>query len=50
MAQYQEIIDDKARMGRAMKVAKEQASDLQKRVSIMNKVANGGAIKKGKRK
>ena len=49
MAQYQEIIGDKARMGRAIKVAKEQVNDLQKRVSIMNKVAGGGAIKRKKK-
>lgn len=46
MARYQEILDDKARMGRAVKVAKEQASDLNKRAAAMNKVANTKTKKK----
>ena len=36
MASYQEIISDKTRMNKAIKVAK--AKDLQKRASIMSKV------------
>lgn len=40
MARYQEIMSDKARMSRAMKVAKQQASDLNKRAVAMNKVAS----------
>lgn len=39
MARYQEILSDKSRMNRAVKVAKQQAADLNKRVSAMNKVA-----------
>lgn len=39
MARYQEILGDKARMGRAMKVARRQASDLDKRAAAMKKVA-----------
>ena len=39
MAQYQEIFSDKARMDRAIKVAKRQAKDLEKRASAMQSVA-----------
>lgn len=39
MAQYQEIMNDKSRMNRAVKVAKKQADDLQKRTNIMKQVA-----------
>ena len=39
MANYQEIIGDKARMNRAIKVANERAKDLQKRASAMQSVA-----------
>lgn len=39
MAQYQEILSDKARMARAIKVAKKQAEDLSKRASAMQSVA-----------
>ena len=39
MANYQEIISDKARMNRAIKVANERAKDLQKRASAMQNVA-----------
>lgn len=39
MARYQEILGDKSRMSRAVKVAKQQASDLNKRAQAMNKVA-----------
>lgn len=38
MASYQEIISDKTRMNKAIKVAKAKAKDLQKRASIMSKV------------
>lgn len=38
MASYQEIISDKARMNKAIKVAQAKAKDLQKRASIMSKV------------
>lgn len=40
MAQYQEIISNKARMNRAIKVAQKQANDLQKRANNMKRVAN----------
>lgn len=39
MAQYQEILNDKARMGRAIKVAEQQALDLTKRANAMQSVA-----------
>lgn len=38
MANYQEIISDKARMNKAIKIAQAKAKDLQKRASIMSKV------------
>ena len=47
MARYQEIISDKARMNRAIKVAQKQASDLNKRASAMQNVAK---LKTGKKK
>jgi hypothetical protein len=39
MASYQEIMGDKARMNRAIKVAKSKAADLTKRASAMQNVA-----------
>lgn len=39
MAIYQEILNDKPRMRRAIKVAKSQAADLSKRASVMQSVA-----------
>lgn len=39
MANYQEIMRDKARMNRAIKVAKSRAADLTKRASTMQSVA-----------
>ena len=39
MATYQEIMGDKARMNRAIKVAKSQAADLTKRANAMQSVA-----------
>ena len=39
MATYQEIINDKARMNRAIKVAKTKAADLSKRANAMQNVA-----------
>ena len=44
MAQYQEILNDKGRMSRALKEAQKQSNELQKRANAMKKVAN----KKGK--
>lgn len=38
MANYQEIISDKTRMNKAIKIAQAKAKDLQKRASIMSKV------------
>lgn len=40
MARYQEILGDKARMSRAIKVAKSQAADLTKRANAMQSVAS----------
>lgn len=53
MARYQEILGDKSRMQRAIKVAKQQAADLTKRASAMQSVSqtkansfgNGGRMK-----
>ena len=39
MASYQEIMGDKARMNKAIKVAKSKAKDLTKRASAMQSVA-----------
>lgn len=39
MATYQEIMNDKARMNRAIKVAKSKAADLSKRAAVMQNVA-----------
>lgn len=39
MAQYQEILNDKARMNRAIKEANKQAQDLSKRANAMQSVA-----------
>ena len=39
IATYQEIMEDKARMNRAIKVAKSKAADLTKRASAMQNVA-----------
>ena len=39
MATYQEIINDKQRMSRAIKVANQKAADLTKRANAMQNVA-----------
>ena len=39
MANYQEILGDKARMNRAIKVAQQQAKDLNRRAAAMQNVA-----------
>lgn len=39
MADYQQIISDKGRMSRAIKVAKSQAADLTRRATAMQNVA-----------
>lgn len=48
MATYQEIMNDKARMNRAIKVAKAKAADLSKRASALQNVARTKAT--GRRK
>ncbi len=40
MARYQEILGDKARMNRAIKVAKQQADDLTKRANALKNVGS----------
>ena len=40
MARYQEIMQDKARMNRAIKEANKQAQDLNKRANAMRSAAN----------
>ena len=49
MAQYQDIMKDKARMDRAVKVARKQAKDLQHRADTMKRVAKTNK-KKDKKK
>lgn len=39
LATYQEILADKARMGRAIKEANKQANNLTKRASLMKRAA-----------
>ena len=46
MAQYQEILQDKARMNRAIKEANKQAADLQKRTNAMRAAAGTKSRKK----
>ena len=48
MATYQEIINDKARMRRAISVAKTKAADLSKRASAMQSVARSKSATKRK--
>ena len=48
MAAYQEILQDKARMNRAIKVAKTRANDLSKRAAAMQNVAKGNVGSKRK--
>ena len=50
MATYQEIINDKARMQRAIKVANKKAQDLTKRASAMQSVAKTKAPRTSSRK
>ena len=53
MAQYQEILSDKARMSRAIKEANKQAQDLNRRANAMRSAANtkatGGSISRRKK-
>lgn len=46
MARYQEIMSDRARMNRAIKVAENQASNLEKRANAMRSVARTKKSKK----
>lgn len=46
MALYQEIMADKARMGRAIKAAQKEANNLEKRVSAMKAAASTKTKKK----
>ena len=46
MAQYQEILQDKARMNRAIKEANKQVADLQKRTNAMKAAAGTKSRKK----
>lgn len=48
MAQYQEILQDKARMNRAIKEANKQAADLQKRTNAMKAAAGTKSTSKKK--
>lgn len=47
MAQYQEILDDKQRLRRAVKQAKKEEENLQKRAKAMSRAANTSS-KEGK--
>lgn len=47
MARYQEILGDRARMNRAIKVAERQAKDLSRRANAMQNVAQ---VKSSRRK
>lgn len=44
LARYQEIMNDRKRMAAAMKQAKTEAADLEKRANLMKK-AYGGKLK-----
>ena len=48
MAAYQEIVGDKARMNRAIKVAQQKARDLTKRANAMQNVAKSGSSRRRK--
>lgn len=51
MARYQEILEDKSRMQRAIKVAKSRAQDLTQRANVMQSVARTSVRKtQGRRK
>ena len=50
MAQYQEILSDKARMNRAIREANKQAADLSKRANAMQTVAKTKAPRTSSRK
>lgn len=46
LAMYQEIISDKARMNAAVKAARQQASDLQKRADAMKRASGKSSSKR----
>lgn len=48
MATYQEILSDKTRMSRAIKVARSQAADLTKRANALQNVAKTKSSSKRK--
>lgn len=48
MATYQEIMEDKARMNRAIKIARSQAADLTKRADALQSVARTKSSSKRK--
>lgn len=55
MAAYQEIMNDKPRMQRAIKVAQDKAKDLTRRANAMQTVASSGRkvrgnVSRGRRK
>lgn len=50
MAKYQEILSDKARLSRAVKAAKQQAADLNKRANAMNAAASQSPRKTSRKK
>lgn len=50
MATYQEIMNDKTRMNRAIKVAQQQAKDLSKRASAMQNVAKSRISGSGRKR
>lgn len=49
MARYQEILSDKSRLNRAIKVAKQQAEDLSKRANALKNVAKTTRKPSGKK-
>lgn len=49
MAQYEEIMQDAARRKAAVAEAKKQASELNKRAAVMNKVAGSKSNSKSKK-
>lgn len=43
MAKYQEIMGDKARVNRALKVAKQQAAEYNKKATALSRLVNTGS-------
>lgn len=50
LAAYQEIMNDKNRMNRAVKAAEQQAKDLSKRANIMSNAVKIGKSNSSKKK